>query len=86
MVFRDDEFAALLGVGLEEPLVLIKQGVLDWEEEKMDTEAVESVETVEITALVGTDVLICSCACSLLTSLFSRLEKMILMSSPTGRR
>ena len=43
---------------MEECLVLIKQEVLDFEEEKMDTEAVEVEETVEITALVGTAVLI----------------------------
>ena len=60
----DDECAALLGFGLEEPLVLIKQEVLDFEEEKMDTETVEEEdrdtetveETVEITALVRTTV------------------------------
>ena len=60
--------------------------MLDWEEEKMDTEAVESVETVEITAMVGTDVLIFSSACSLLASPFSRLVREIPMSSPTGKR
>ena len=82
----DDEFAALLGDGLGEPLVQIKQEVLDWEEEKMDSEAVESMEKVEITAMVGADVLIFSCDCSLLASPFSRLVKEIPMSSPTGRR
>ena len=59
----DDEYADLLGSG-PWPLVVIKQEVLDFEEEKMDTETVEEEdrdtetveETVEITALVRTTV------------------------------
>ena len=59
----DDEYADLLGSG-PWPLVVIKQEVLDFEDEKMDTETVveeetdteTAVETVEITALVCTNV------------------------------